>query len=55
MQRASFLNLVPEKIEKELIRIYIDPSPLIALWNRSQLREPYDFGEVEDLFFEVDP
>ena len=49
------MNLIPEEIEMELRQIYIDPSPLIALWNRSQVREPYDFGEVEDLFFEVGP
>ena len=55
MQRTTFLNLVPDKIIKELTQIYSDPSPLIEFWNKTQVREPYASGEVEDLFFEVDP
>ena len=49
--QTTFLNLVPQKIEYELRRFYRDPSDLIDLWNRTQVREPIDAGEVEDVFY----
>lgn len=51
--QTTFLNLIPQKIEHELRRFYRDPSELIDLWNRTQVREPIDAGEVEDVFYDI--
>lgn len=47
------MNLVNDKIEMELKKIYRDPSKLIELWNRTQVREPYSIDEVEELFYDL--
>jgi hypothetical protein len=51
--QAIFLNLVTPRIENELRKFYRDPSELIDLWNRTQVREPLDLGEVEDVFYGI--
>lgn len=50
MQRI-LLNLVPKWVEDELNRIYDDPSEIIDFWNRTQVREAQDAGEMEDVFY----
>lgn len=50
MQRV-FPSLVPPQIIEELSKLYLDATPLIELWDSTQIREPYGSGEVEDLFF----
>lgn len=50
----SFLNMVPSRMLEDLSGLYLDPAPLIELWNRTQVREPYEIGEIEDLFFSLE-
>ncbi|WP_153280172.1 hypothetical protein [Thermoplasma sp. Kam2015] len=45
------LSLVPKEVEEELRRLYPDPSPIIEIWNSTQVRPPFDAGEMEDLFY----
>ena len=52
MQRI-FLNLVPRDVRQELEKYYCDPSEMVRLWNRTQVRAPIDAGEVEDVFYGI--
>ena len=47
----SIISFVTKEIVEELSKLYQDPAPFIEKWNLTQVREPYDAGEVEDLFF----
>ncbi len=46
--------MVPSRMLEDLSGLYLDPAPLIELWNRTQVREPYEIGEIEDLFFSLE-
>lgn len=48
-------SLTTDAIEGDTAKIigkgHLDATPLIELWDSTQIREPYGSGEVEDLFF----
>jgi hypothetical protein len=43
------------KIEEELVKIWgrKDAERLLKLWRETQVRGPYNVGEIEDLFFGI--
>lgn len=51
MEHGFSALVMPSNVIADLYSLYGDPAPLIEKWNRTQVREPYDAGEVEDLFF----
>lgn len=54
MEHGFSVLIMPSEVIADLYSLYVDPTPLIEKWNQTQVREPYDAGEVEDVFYELE-